>query len=167
MGQNTPGRIQLTDTIDANTVALAEALAHISHSGQLDKAGQPYIFHVGRVAARVAGDPLAETVAWLHDVLEDCPAYADDVLAFPTEVVDAVKLLTRSENLPAETYYARIRQSPTALRVKAADLADNADEIRLALLPEATASRLRAKYVHARHELGIHEASTATCGDMA
>lgn len=167
MGQHTLGVIKLTTTIDANTVALAEALAHIAHSGQHDKAGKPYIFHVARVAARVADDPLAETVAWLHDVLEDCPAYADDVHAFPAEVLDAVKLLSRSENLPAETYYARIRQSPVALRVKAADLADNADDGRLALLPEATADRLRAKYAHARQELGINEPDTESCGDVA
>ena len=58
-------------------VERAKDLAHRAHAGQVDKAGRPYIEHVARVAARVADDPEAEAVAWLHDVLEDCPDYGD------------------------------------------------------------------------------------------
>ncbi len=56
-------------------VALARTLATEAHAGQIDKAGQPYIGHVARVAAAVRGDDDAEVVAWLHDVAEDCPAF--------------------------------------------------------------------------------------------
>lgn len=42
-----------------------------AHRGQVDKAGQPYITHPARVAARVAGDENAVAAAWLHDVVED------------------------------------------------------------------------------------------------
>lgn len=167
MDKNTSGETQLKSTIDAKVVSLAKALAHMAHAGQEDKAGHPYIGHVSRVAARVAGDPLAESVAWLHDVLEDRPAYADDVYAFPQQVVEAVKLLSREAGVPKETYYARIRQSAVALRVKAADLEDNSDEARLALLPEATASRLRDKYRFARGALGIAHNHGAPGGDVA
>ncbi|MEN5260345.1 hypothetical protein [Stenotrophomonas hibiscicola] len=37
-------------------VALARTLATEVHAGQMDKAGQPYIGHVARVAAAVRGD---------------------------------------------------------------------------------------------------------------
>jgi hypothetical protein len=165
--KNTPGETQLISSIDAKVVSLAKALAHMAHAGQEDKAGHPYIGHVSRVAARVAGDPLAESVAWLHDVLEDRPAYADDVYAFPQQVVEAVKLLSREAGVPKETYYARIRQSAVALRVKAADLEDNSDEARLGLLPEATASRLREKYNLARGALGLADDNGVSSGDLA
>lgn len=41
-------------------VALARTLATEAHTGQTDKAGQPYICHVARVAAAVRGDDDAE-----------------------------------------------------------------------------------------------------------
>ena len=50
-------------------------------------------------------------------------------------------------------YYSAIRNNPLALRVKLADIADNADEARLALLDEKTADRLRRKYARARKAL--------------
>jgi len=140
--------------MDADTVAMAKALALRAHAGQVDQAGAPYVGHVARVAARVAGDPLAETVAWLHDVLEDCPAHAAEVQAFPRDVVAAVSLLTRTAEVAPETYYERIRHSPVALAVKLADIADNAAPDRLTKLPSAVAERLRAKYEHARAALG-------------
>lgn len=47
-------------------------------------------------------------------------------------------------------YYACVRTNPLALRVKLADIADNSDEVRLALLDEKTAARLRRKYAKAK-----------------
>ena len=51
-------------------VAAAEALARAAHAGQEDKAGQPYILHPQRVAARLSS-PETQVVAWLHDTVED------------------------------------------------------------------------------------------------
>jgi len=120
----------------------------------VDKAGRPYIEHVARVAARVSDDPEAEAVAWLHDVLEDCPAFAEEFWAFPARVTKFVHYLTRVPGWPAGSYYTRISEHPLALRVKLADIADNADEGRLALLDATTAARLRRKYAKAREALG-------------
>ncbi|MBQ4855774.1 phosphohydrolase [Rhodanobacter sp. B2A1Ga4] len=145
----------MVNIIDANTVSRAKALALKAHAHQVDKAGRPYTDHVARVAAAVAGNYRAEAVAWLHDVLEDCPAYASEVNTFPVAIVDAVRLLTRTRSTPTETYYDRIRTSPVALAVKRADLDDNADPDRLALLPEHIATRLSAKYQHARRALEL------------
>lgn len=83
-------------------VALARTLATEAHAGQIDKAGQPYIGHVARVAAAVRGDDDAEVVAWLHDVAEDCPAFAARIEVFPAPLrrrcncSTAMQLLTRT-----------------------------------------------------------------------
>lgn len=135
-------------------VARARTLAMEAHAGQVDKAGHPYIGHVGRVAAAVRGDDEAEVVAWLHDVVEDCPAFAGQVRAFPAPLQDAVRLLSRTSAADSDAYYARISADPLALKVKLADIADNADEARLASLDAATAERLRDKYRRALAALG-------------
>ncbi|TPD71405.1 phosphohydrolase [Stenotrophomonas maltophilia] len=135
-------------------VERARMLALEAHADQVDKAGHPYIGHVGRVAAAVRGDDEAEAVAWLHDVIEDCPAFAGQVQAFPAPLQDAVRLLSRTSAADADTYYARISADPLALKVKLADIADNADEARMASLDAATAERLRDKYRRALAALG-------------
>lgn len=137
----------------SDLVERAKDLAHRAHAGQVDKAGRPYIEHVSRVATAVADCPVAEAVAWLHDVLEDSPQFASEVAAsFPYQIRRQVELLTR-ENFPDGAYYPCIRAQPVALRVKMADIADNADESRLALLDDKTAARLRRKYAKARQML--------------
>lgn len=136
-------------------VERAKELAHRAHAGQVDKAGRPYIEHVARVAAAVSDDPEAEAVAWLHDVLEDGDAgHGKAAMQFPDRIKYAVTLLTRCTDYDMAIYYGEIRQNPIALRVKLADIADNADESRLVLLDEKTANRLRRKYQRALSALG-------------
>lgn len=133
---------------------LAKEIAAAAHRGQVDKAGQPYITHPARVAARVAGDEHAVAAAWLHDVVEDTPVTLADLEdSFPTEVTIAVDALTRRPGEAPADYYARVRAVPLALTVKLADLADNSDPQRLARLDVATRERLIAKYARARAEL--------------
>lgn len=134
-------------------VERAKDLAHRAHAGQVDKAGRPYIEHVARVAAAVADDPDAEAVAWLHDVLEDCPAFANEFWGMPAKVTKYVHYLTRLPGWPERNYYQRISEHPLALRVKLADISDNSDESRLALLDGKTAARLRRKYAKALRAL--------------
>lgn len=134
----------MTDT-DRHVIT-ARVLAIRAHADQTDKAGEPYIEHVARVAQAVSDDPVAEAVAWLHDVAEDAPAHAASVALYPPEISEAAALLNRHAAPSAEEYYRRIRENPVALRVKLADIADNADESRLAKLDRATANRLRRKY---------------------
>lgn len=139
-------------------VALAEGIARAAHAGQMDKAGMPYAEHPARVAARVADDPYAVAAAWLHDVLEDTPVTAQGLAAhgIPERVVTAVRALTRRPGQTSEDYYRAVAADRLALRVKVADLADNGDPARLAVLEAddpATAARLRAKYAYAAAEL--------------
>ncbi|MEN4956984.1 HD domain-containing protein [Stenotrophomonas indicatrix] len=135
-------------------VAHARALATEAHASQRDKAGRPYIEHVARVAAAIHDDDAAKAAAWLHDVVEDCPQFADRVRDFPQPIHDAVTLLSRQSAPDAVHYYADIRQHPLALKVKLADIADNADPQRLRLLDPELAGRLQEKYSAALAELG-------------
>ena len=138
----------------SDLVTRAKELAVLAYAGQADKAGRPYIEHVARVAAAVADDPEAEAVAWLHDVLEDCPKFGEEFWSsFPARITGAAEKLARIPRQTNDFYYARIRANSLALRVKLADIADNADESRLALLDEKTAARLRRKYAKARKAL--------------
>lgn len=152
--------------------ALARRIAEEAHAGQVDKAGEPYIGHVSRVAARL-DDPLDRAVAWLHDVLEDTDttlldlAYlgrcdADVGMSEWSRVVGDVVVLTHRPNEPRSDYYARIRTSPRAVRVKLADIADNTDPDRLAQLDEATRTRLTEKYRKAREALTMSDTSVRT-----
>lgn len=139
--------------VAAPSVAMAaKSLAERAHSGQVDKAGRPYIEHLARVAARLEGDDVAQAAGWLHDLVEDQPHHAAELDQFPARVGAVVRLLTRTE-VGSGAYYAQIGQDPLALRVKLADIADNCDERRLEALPVAVADRLRRKYSRARAAL--------------
>ena len=148
------------------TSADAKALAAIQHAGQRDKAGQPYMDHVERVAAGAERRALLakdkgfaidvdHTVqaAWLHDVVEDTPLTLADLgdHGFPPEVVVMVDLLTKRPG-PA-TYTEKLDPllrsgNLGALLVK---LADNADSTSL---DRATIEgRFLVRYAAARTQL--------------
>lgn len=145
----------MTTTPDAPTLADADRLAEQAHHGQVDKAGRPYIDHPRAVAALllVQGHGTDAAMAGLlHDVVEDTAITLDDLRAagYPELVVAAVDSVTRR---PGESYMALIRRAaadPLGRLVKLADNETNADPERLALLDDATAERLRAKYARAR-----------------
>jgi len=134
-------------------VATALTIAREAHAGQVDKSGHAYIEHPVRVAKRVRRrDPDASAAvvaaALLHDVLEDTELTRADLLArgIPVDVVDDVDAVTKRPGEPAEEYFARVRARAGARAVKAADIEDNTDPERLALLDESIRQRLVAKY---------------------
>jgi (p)ppGpp synthase/HD superfamily hydrolase len=101
--------------------------------------------------------------AVLHDVIEDTPVTADDLVAAgcPDEVVAAVVALSKSPDEPSEQYLARVAANPMAMAVKRADIADNLSDDRLGRLDAATQERLRAKYARAVAMLDAYESSSA------
>lgn len=136
----------------------ARELATQAHRGQVDKTGHPYIEHPARVATRVQqlapGDDDAETVAWLHDVVEDTSVTLHEIeLRFGPRIAAAVQAITRRPGENPDDYYRRVAQNPLALTVKHADIADNTDPARTSQLDPATRDRLAAKYEHARARL--------------
>lgn len=151
----------MTDMRDASDqLGLAKAIARVAHWEQRDKAGAPYIGHPMRVAAIVSasGGVKHEVVAaLLHDVTEDSAIDALTLLGLGVsgKAVDIVDLLDRKKaRRERRDYYTSIREHEGALAVKLADIQDNTDERRLALLEPDEADRLRNKYARALRELG-------------
>ncbi|MEY9488582.1 (p)ppGpp synthase/HD superfamily hydrolase [Streptomyces calvus] len=142
------------------TTAEVEATARAAHAGQTDKAGRPYAEHLRAVAEGVrarGGDEEQIAAAWLHDAVED-DRLTEQWLreaALTQRTRDIVLAVTKRSGEPPEAYAARILATPGALLVKEADLAHNADPARLAVLDEATRTRLAGKYTRMRALLGL------------
>ena len=138
-------------------------LAELHHSGQVDKAGRPYIGHISRVVDAV-DTPEEKLAAALHDLLEDTPVTAADLLTAgcSPEIVRVVEALTRGDDESYEDFVRRAAQDPIARTVKRADVADNADEARLAFLQAGQAARLRSKYARATRILNAHDTTHPT-----
>jgi (p)ppGpp synthase/HD superfamily hydrolase len=136
--------------LDSLTV---QSIATRAHAGQRDKLGADYIEHPARVAANfdVVTQSTEHCAAWLHDVIEDTPLTARQLLdaGVPRPVVETVLLLTRVSGVPNEFYYHRIRDHAAARAVKLADIADNTAEWRASQLDPATRARLAEKYAKA------------------
>ena len=141
---------------------LALLIAKQAHHGQLDLAGQPYLWHPLRVGASLLPDMDAAIAGLLHDVLEEDPVSGNFILSgadfrcstFPGPILSAVRALTR--NKPSESYTGYIRRvalDPLAAKVKFADLADNLRPDRLAAVAAAKgqerADELRQRYIAA------------------
>ncbi|MGX5653607.1 hypothetical protein ACWKWC_02395 [Geodermatophilus nigrescens] len=130
----------------------ARELAIHAHFGQVDKVGRDYFTaHVADVARRVGSDPVLQTVAFLHDVVEDTSVSLTELAQrhFPAEVILAVDALTHRPSETRADYYQRVRADPLALSVKLADIASNTDPDRMRQLDEPTRTRLRRKYTAA------------------
>lgn len=125
-----------------------------AHAGQRDKAGLPYANHPLHLAEQMSTED--ETcAALLHDVMEDCGATAEDLLALGVSpaAVRAVELLTHRDGVPYLDYVRALRANPIARRVKAADLRHNCDLTRLDHVTDRDVARLR-RYLQARVALG-------------
>lgn len=126
-----------------------------AHHGQIDKAGQPYIWHPARIAKRARSlcpnDPEIEQIAWLHDVVEDSDITLDHLrhYGYSARVVEAVDAITKRKGETREEYYYRVRACEAAWIVKIIDVLDNLDPDRLAALPFEEADRLVQKYSNA------------------
>lgn len=157
-GPSTSPVDRLSRSESVEQVALARGIAFIAHRGQLDRNGAPYIDHPGRIAERFdpATEPVEAAAAWLHDVLEDTPVTAEELFeaGILPHVIEVVRLLTRTPDVSADDYYARIRGHEVARRVKLADIDDNTARWRLRRLDYDTQVRLVEKYRVARQALG-------------
>lgn len=100
-------------------------IAARAHDGQKDRSGAPYIFHPIRVASTFA-DEFLQTIAVLHDVVEDADVTLEDLdNHFPQGVVNAVDALTRRGGETYKEFIQRAARNPNARRVKIADIRDN------------------------------------------
>lgn len=127
-------------------------IAAKAHSGDLDKGGKHYMFHVMRVAMNVdkvreypifkdLSDEIVEKVRCvciLHDVIEDTVTKASPVTAqslrdegMDEEIIAGVEGMTRREGESYRDSIERAIQNPISRMGKACDLMDNMDESRL------------------------------------
>ena len=138
------------------TITDAIAFAAQRHKRQTDKAGAPYIWHPLRVAMRLdCGD--AQLAAVLHDVLEDTKTTEQELRrrGVPLRVLEALRLLTKRPDDGSRylQFIRRLKVNAIARVVKEADILDNLDPGRLALLAPEERRRLKAKYRPALVEL--------------
>jgi (p)ppGpp synthase/HD superfamily hydrolase len=127
---------------------IQEAFKH-----KVDKGGEPYVYHLNRVARRFEGTNNI-VISLLHDLLEDCPEWSEQKLRleFPEKIVDAVVCLTKIKGESYLDYLNRVKSNEMALRVKISDLEDNMDIKRLNILTDKDCERLK-KYHKAWIEL--------------
>lgn len=104
----------------------------IKHSNQVDKSGKLYFIHPITVA--LLCDTIKEKiVALLHDVIEDTDYTFIDLEnnGFTNEIIDAVKALTKSDDVEYNKYISNIKNNPIARKVKLNDLRHNSDLSRI------------------------------------
>ena len=110
------------------TIEDALRLAIQAHDGQKDLDGKPVILHPMTVG--LAGRNREEIIAGLlHDVVEDTGFTFEDLLERGVDelIVEALRLLTHTKDMPYEDYVKRIAQSGNdiAIHVKYNDLCHN------------------------------------------
>ena len=132
------------NTAGQSIVDIALSIARQAHEGQLDKAGIEYIKHPIYVANQVKSEK-EKAVALLHDVLEDSPVSAEELLiaGLPETVVTTVQVLTKQTGQDYQTYLQAVKSNPLACRVKLADLKHNSDLSRLTSITEKDRERLK------------------------
>jgi GTP diphosphokinase / guanosine-3',5'-bis(diphosphate) 3'-diphosphatase len=114
-------------------LTLAIAIANQAHSGQLDKAGKPYISHPLTVMAQM--DTLeSKIVAVLHDAIEDSELTIADLVrqGFPEFITAAIAAITKLDGELYEDYILRVKSNAIARKVKIADVTHNMDISRIA-----------------------------------
>ena len=132
------------NTAEQSMVDLALSIATQAHEGQLDKAGVDYIEHPIYVASQVDTEE-EKAVALLHDVIEDSPVSAEELLqaGLPETVVTAVQVLTKEKEQDYQTYLETVKKNPLARVVKLADLKHNSNLSRLSSITEKDRERLK------------------------
>ena len=132
------------NTAEQSMVDLALSIARKAHEGQLDKAVVDYIEHPIYVASQVDTEE-EKAVALLHDVIEDSPVSAEELLqaGLPETVVTAVQVLTKKKEQDYQTYLETVKKNPLARVVKLADLKHNSDLSRLSSITEKDRERLK------------------------
>lgn len=137
------------------------ALARELHGKQVDKAGEPYIWHPVRVMLRLPSDAseIAKIAALLHDVIEDCGVTEAQLVdrGVPAGAARMVSDLSRPEGMTYAEFIQRIASvGGNVAKIKRADIGDNLDLGRLAVLAlkaPAKAAALAARYRQALHVL--------------
>jgi len=134
----------------------ATILVEKAFEGKVDKAGQPYLYHLKRVAEKMTTDE-EKIVALLHDIVEDTDisvCYLSN--NFNYSIGKSVDLLTKKPDDLYFDYIVRISKDKIATKVKIADLEDNMNIARLDKVTINDLDRLN-KYIQAYKYLRSNE----------
>lgn len=120
-------------------------IATLAHKNVERRNGDPYIFHVLRVAnnTKYITTKLQKTVALLHDVIEDTPFDADFLRekGISQEVLNVLALLTHNCEDSYDEYINKVCTNLDAMVVKLSDLTDNLDQGTLPVITERDRER--------------------------
>ncbi len=122
----------------------AISIAIKAHSGQVDKAGQPYILHPLRLMFRFKTE-VEMIVAVMHDVIEDSNFTSNELakMGYSDAVLNALDCLTKRSNEDYDSFILRVSQNSLAKKVKTEDIKDNLDITRLDNDTEKDLQRLK------------------------
>ena len=140
------------EEIKQSSNPIYKALEIVTHlfENDLDKGGFPYMLHIIYVYKHVSTMD-EETVALLHDVIEDKDVTKKDLLdvGFSKKVVDDVVMLTRVKPIEYSDYIENIirKGSVEALHVKLADLENNMDLNRIKNPTVKDIDRVKKRYI--------------------
>ncbi len=113
----------------SGTYTKALSFATEKHRGQFRKGGKEYITHPVEVADMLRDRGYGEKyiiTALFHDLLEDTDATEDEIRGIAgEEVLEAVKLLTKTEGYVMAEYVENIKNNPISFAVKAYDRLHN------------------------------------------
>ncbi len=167
-------------SLDAPLVREARELARRAHADHVRKAGGvPYFAHLEAVAHLCAahghGDELTLAAAYLHDLVEDRPAFAAQMQAsMPREVIETVHALSevkrdddgrpRDKRARFEGYLAGLRaETEAARRAAPVSCADKIDNARSLVWAERSGESLLARL---STRPGEHEAQQAALREV-
>lgn len=148
-------KLQYLDTLER-----AIYIAQNAFKGETDKAGQPYYQHLKNVQKKIekkGGDEEQQTIALLHDLLEDIPSWTEEDIKkyFSNRVLKALKAITKREGESYMQYIDRVSGNKDATQVKLADLEDNIQKTKSAIVdePEEKRNKRLSKYRKAYERL--------------
>ena len=131
---------------DNKQLQLALEIAILAHKNVIRRNGDPYIFHVLRVAnnSRFIKTKSQKAAAILHDTIEDTP-FDENFLrekGISEEVLKILSYLTHEkDNISYEDYIDRICENVDAMLVKLSDLTDNLDQGTLPVITDRDRER--------------------------
>lgn len=131
---------------DNKQLQLALEIATLAHKNVIRRNGDPYIFHVLRVAnnSRFVKTKSQKAAAILHDTIEDTP-FDENFLrekGISEEVLKILSYLTHDkDNVSYDDYIDRICENVDAMLVKLSDLTDNLDQGTLPVITDLDRQR--------------------------
>ena len=127
--------------INTKLTRKAMIIAYNAHKNQVDKSGVPYIYHPIHVAEQMDTEEEC-VVAVLHDVVEDTDVTFEQLESeFPSEIIDILKLLTKTKDIDYYEYINKIKENAVARKAKIADIKHNLDRSRLDVITDKDIKR--------------------------